>query len=182
MKLPLRSFIPAGALVASGLLRTVGEMVEIVAGQPTPLSGILAALALTGFAIGVIGIWDEACTSLLGWLATIGTVGGALGFVLIAFDSVLLRGTPPAIAIASDPPFLASAAAILVGTAAMALWIIRSPHYQNWVGIVLIATTMTSVLASFLALPPIVQPLSDIAMAASFVQFGLSMYENAKRT
>jgi len=174
------SLVQAGALVASGLLRALGEMVEIAAGQHTPLSGLIAALALATFAAGLTGIWDEARASLSGRIAIFATIAGALGFVLVALHSALVLGAPPAGEIATSPPFIASAIVTLVGVAALAWWVLRSPRYPSWIGLVLMLTVVNSVLASFMALPPIVQPLIDMVMAASFVQLGLSMYENIK--
>ena len=180
MKPPLLPRVQAGALIASGVLRAAGEMVEIVAGQHTPLSGLVSALSLAAFALGVTGIWHEARNSLSGRIATPATIAGALGFVLVALHASLVLGAPPAGEVAAGLPYIASGLVTFVGVTALAWWILRSPRYPGWIGLVLIATVANSLLASFLALPPIVQPLFDMVMAVSFVQFGLSMYENAR--
>ena len=171
--------IAAWALVVGGCVRIVGEVLEILAGRPTAVSGGLAGAALVMVAIGFAGLWPEARRSRLGRVAVMLVGAGALGFTLVAAWSIS-RGTLPVAVVAQTPGFIIAALVTLVGAVALAGWLIASPAYPRWIGIVMSVSIGLSLVSSFVAFPAIVQPLIDVVMALTFIQLGLSMRERRK--
>ena len=104
---------------------------------------------------------------------------GALGFTLVAAWSIS-RGTLPVAVVAQTPGFIIAALVTLVGAVALAGWLIASPAYPRWIGIVMSVSIGLSLVSSFVAFPAIVQPLIDVVMALTFIQLGLSMRERRK--
>ncbi|AEQ53232.1 hypothetical protein [Pelagibacterium halotolerans] len=171
--------IAAWALIVGGLLRIVGEVLEIIAGGHTVPSGAIAGGALLLVMVGFAGLWPEARTSRLARLAIVAVGLGALGFAGIAAWSVS-QGALPVGTVSRLPAFIAAAAVTLVGALALAAWLIGSGFYPVWIGIVMTVSIAMSLVSSFVAFPALVQPLIDLVMALTFIQLGLSMRERRK--
>ena len=171
--------IAAWALIVGGGVRIVGEVLEILAGRPTPASGTLAGVALVMVAAGFAGLWPEARQSRLGRAAVMLVGAGALGFTLVAAWSIG-QGTLPVATVARTPGFIVAAAITLAGAVALAAWLIGSPAYPRWIGIVMSVSIGLSLVSSFVAFPALIQPLIDMVMALTFIQLGLSMRERRK--
>ncbi|MEQ8446773.1 MAG: hypothetical protein RIB57_12885 [Pelagibacterium sp.] len=168
--------IAAWALIVGGLVRIVGEVLEILAGGHTALSSGIAGGALVLVMIGFAGLWPEARNSRLARLAIIMIGLGALGFASIAAWSVS-HGTLPVHVVSRMPVFIGVAAITLVGALALAGWLISSAFYPAWIGIVMSVSIAMSLVSSFVAFPALVQPLIDLVMALTFIQLGLCMRE-----
>lgn len=172
--------VAAWALVLGGLLRVIGEVLEIVAGGHTNASGLFAGAGLTGVAIGFFGLWRDVRQSTVGQLAVVLIAIGALGFTAIAIWSVG-RDTLAMADVVRMPAFMMVAAITLIGALCLAAWLIATPAYPRWIGMVMSISIGLSLLSSFVALPPLVQPLIDMVMALTFIQLGLSMRERRKQ-
>lgn len=171
--------IAAWALIVGGLIRIVGEVLEIVSGGHTALSGAIAGGALVLVIVGFAGLWPEARRSRLARLAIVLIGLGALGFVAIAAWSIS-QGTLPVGTVSRMPAFIAAAIVTLMGALALAGWLIASAFYPAWIGIVMSISIAMSLVSSFVAFPALVQPLIDLVMALTFIQLGLSMRERRK--
>ncbi len=171
--------ISAWALIAGGSVRIAGEVLEILAGGHTDLSGGLAGGALILVMIGFAGLWPEARRSVAARIAIVLIGLGALGFAAIAVWSIS-QGTLAVGVVAKMPVFIIVAAVTLVGAIALAIWLIASSSYPVWIGIVMSISIAMSLVSSFVAFPALVQPLIDLVMALTFIQLGLSMREQRK--
>lgn len=171
--------IAAWTLILGGVLRIVGEVLEILAGGHTPLSGGFAGAALALVVLGFAGLWPEARDSRLARWAIVLIGIGALGFAAIAAWSVG-HGTLPVAEVSRMPVFVAVALVTLGGAIALALWLVRSPTYPTWIGVVMSISIAMSLVSSFVTFPAFVQPLIDLVMALTFIQLGLSMRERRK--
>lgn len=172
--------IAAWALVLGGCARVVGEILELLAGRHTGPSGSFAALGLLLIVVGFTGLWPDVRSSRLGRSAVILVAVGAFSFVGVAIWSVS-QGTLPIGQVAGTIQFIAAAAITFVGALCLAAWLIVSPAYPRWIGLVMCAAIGLSLMSSFVALPSLVQPLIDMVMALTFIQLGLSMAERRKR-
>ena len=172
--------ISAIALIAGGGLRAIGEVAEIIAGGPSPTSAVLAATALVLIAAGFLGLWPDARSSRTGQVAIGLTALGALCFTALALYSLTL-GVLPLEEITRTPAFIVSVLITLIGTLALAAWLIKTPLYPRWIGIVMCLSILTSLIISFVPASPVIQPIIDIVMAATFIQLGLSMAERARK-
>lgn len=170
----------AWALILGGVFRIVGEVLEILAGGPTAASGTLAGVALVMIAIGFTGLWPDARQSRLGRVAVVMIGAGALGFTLVAAWSVS-QGALPVGAVARTSGFVAAAMTTLIGALALAAWLMSSPAYPRWIGIVMSVSIGLSLVSSFVAFPALVQPLIDMVMALTFIQLGLSIRERKRK-
>ncbi|RDE09667.1 hypothetical protein [Pelagibacterium lacus] len=170
----------AWALIAGGVSRVLGEIVEVVGGGRTDPSTVMTALGLVLVAIGFTGLWRDAATSPFGRIGVTLVALGALGFTAIAAWS-LSQGTLDIADIAQTPAFRLTAALTLLGAAGLAVWLIGSPAYPIWIGVVMCLSMALSLASSFVALPSLVQPLIDMVMALTFIQLGLSVREQRKK-
>lgn len=166
----------AWALVLGGLFRIAGEIVEVLAGGRSTPSSLLAVAGLTCVALGFAGLWPDVRASHIGRLAIVLAALGALAFTGVALWSVG-QGVLPISAVARTPGFVAAASITLAGAIALAAWLMHSPHYPTWIGLVMSASIGLSLLSSFVALPALVQPMIDMVMALTFIQLGLFMRE-----
>ena len=171
--------IAAWALIVGGLVRVVGEVLEILAGGHTAVSSGIAGGALILVMIGFGGLWPEARGNRLARLAIIMIGLGALGFAGIAAWSISMVTLPMGV-VAQMPVFIAIALVTLIGAMALAVWLITSSSYPVWIGIVMSISIAMSLVSSFVAFPALVQPLIDLVMALTFIQLGLSMRERRK--
>src|SRR5690554_3636403 len=128
--------IAAIALIAGGILRAIGEVAEIHAGGPSAISAGFAAGALILIACGFLGLWQDARASLIGKTAIILTALGALCFTAIALYSMSL-GVVPLADISRTPAFVAAVLITLVGTLALAAWLMLTALYPRWIGVVM---------------------------------------------
>ena len=171
--------IAAWALIVGGLVRVVGEVLEILAGGQTAVSSGFASGSLVLVMIGFVGLWPETRGNRVAQLAIIMIGLGALGFAGIAAWSVSM-GTLPMGVLSQMPAFIVVAMVTLIGAMALALWLIASSSYPAWIGIVMSISIAMSLVSSFVAFPALVQPLIDLVMALTFIQLGLSMRERRK--
>ncbi|HWJ87598.1 MAG TPA: hypothetical protein VNS12_05975 [Pelagibacterium sp.] len=171
--------IAAWAMIVGGILRGAGEVLEILAGHHTGPSGACAGLALVFVAIGFAGLWPEARISRAGRAAVVLVGAGALAFTAVAIWSIG-QGVLPLADIVRTPGFMVAAAIALAGALALAAWLIATPAYPRWIGIVMSVSIGLSLVSSFVAFPAPVQPLIDMVMALTFIQLGLSMRERRK--
>lgn len=171
--------VAAWALIVGGLARIAGEVLEILAGGHTGVSGTIAGVALVLVMVGFAGLWPDTRGNRLARLAIVMIAAGALGFAAIAAWSVG-QGTLPVGVVSRMPVFVVVAGVTLAGALTLAGWLVASPFYPAWIGIVMSVLIAMSLVSSFVAFPALVQPLIDLVMALTFIQLGLSMRELRK--
>lgn len=173
--------IAAVLLILGGVLRCIGEVVQIVSVERTPVGTGFTIVSLILIAIGFSGLWPDTRDSRLGRAGIVLIALGALEFAGIAIWS-LSQGILPLEIVVRGLPFVAVALVTLAGALALSLWLVLTPLYPRWIGIVMCGAIALSLFVSFVPFSSVVQPLIDVVMALAFIQLGLSMMARRKRS
>lgn len=171
-------------LITGGVLRCIGEAIQILSIMRTPLGSALSILSLLMIGVGFIGLWPDTRQSRMGWTGRAGIVligTGALGFSAIGLWS-LTQGLVPLETVARSLPFIAVALVTLGGALLLVLWLVINPFYPRWIGLVMCGAITLSLFVSFWPFSSVAQPLIDVVMALAFIQLGLSMAARRKRS